>query len=84
GLFAFGTNEVVIIGPDAGSRNQELHKNYLPQAVFMGSAGDENLPLLEGKRKDNKTMIYVCSNKTCRMPSEKTEQAMAQLQPAFK
>jgi uncharacterized protein len=79
GLFAYGTNEVVIIGPEAKSKNVELHKNYYPQAVFMGSTGDENLPLLEGKKSGNKTLIYVCTNKTCKRPLEEPSDAAKEL-----
>jgi uncharacterized protein YyaL (SSP411 family) len=76
GLFAYGTNEVVIAGPDAVDKNMQLHKNYFPQAIFMGTAGEENLALIRGKLVTGKTLIYVCTNKTCRRPLENTEEAV--------
>lgn len=79
GQWAYGTNEVAIVGPQALSMNAALQKNYLPQAVFAGSEGMENLPLLQGKKSTGNTLIYVCTNGTCKRPVAEVAAALQQL-----
>jgi uncharacterized protein YyaL (SSP411 family) len=79
GLFSFGSNELAVMGKDAIVKSVELQKNYLPLSYFMGSVSEENLPLLEGKQTDARTVIYVCINKTCKQPVEETGRALEQL-----
>ena len=79
GLFSYGTNEVAIVGKDALIKNLDLQKNYLPLSVFLGSTKDENLALLKGKMSDTRTLIYVCTNKTCKRPVEEVQNALNQL-----
>ena len=81
GLKAYGTNEVAIMGEDAEKKNIELQKSYLPTCFFMGGADKEDLPLLEGKLSGNMTMIYVCTNKTCKMPVDEVGKALKQIRP---
>lgn len=82
-MFAYGTQEVAIMGKDAPGKNQELQRNYLPLSIFMGSTQDENLPLLKGKNKESQTLIYVCTNRTCKRPVEETGAALDQLVHSF-
>jgi uncharacterized protein YyaL (SSP411 family) len=79
GMYANGTYEVAITGKDALAKNQELQKNYLPQSIYLGSIQEENLPLLQSKVKEGKTLIYVCVNKTCKRPVESVHHALRQL-----
>jgi uncharacterized protein len=80
GWFAYGTNEVAIVGKEAVQKNVVLQKTYLPMALFLGSTDQENLPLVQGKYIPGKTFIYVCTNKTCRLPVEETKAALGQLE----
>lgn len=80
-LFANGTFEIVLIGKDAIAKNKELQKKYLPNCVVMGATNEENLPLLENKLNENKTLIYVCTNKVCKRPLEDVANALKQLNP---
>jgi uncharacterized protein YyaL (SSP411 family) len=79
GWYSYGTNEIAIIGKEALKKNRELQKTYLPQALFLGSENEENLPLLEGKKAGGNTLIYVCTNKTCKLPVEETVLALKQV-----
>jgi len=79
GLFSHGTYEVVVMGKDAISKNKELQKKYLPNCVIMGETDKENLPLLENKMPENKTLIYVCTNKVCKKPVENVSEAWNQV-----
>ncbi|MEO8405370.1 MAG: thioredoxin domain-containing protein [Chitinophagaceae bacterium] len=79
GLFSYGTNEVAIVGQQALTKNLALQKEYLPASLFMGSPGVEDIPFLEGKRKDGHTLIYVCTNGACKKPEEDVYSALKQL-----
>ena len=77
---AKGMAEVVIVGNDAEKMRKELHSHYLPFVLTLGTITKSNLPLFEGREsKDNKTRIYVCFNKTCKLPVERVEDALHQL-----
>ena len=78
-LFSHGTYEVAVMGKDAVTKNIELQKRYLPDCIIMGNTDEENLPLLEGKLKDDRTFIYVCTNKICKRPVEDVTSALNQI-----
>ncbi|MBK9254083.1 MAG: thioredoxin domain-containing protein [Saprospiraceae bacterium] len=72
--------EVVITGPDALKRSLEMQKEYLPNAIFVGSQDDKQLPLLQGKSvSTTQTNIFVCVNKTCQLPVTETSDALNQV-----
>jgi uncharacterized protein YyaL (SSP411 family) len=71
--------EVAIVGNDWQQRLSAMQKNYLPNAIYLGGNNEGNLPLLENKLMDGKTMIYVCENKTCRRPVEDAAEALEQI-----
>ena len=75
GKMIYPSYEVAILGEDALSLNHEIQKVYLPVTVFAGGTS-ENLPLLEHRLTDNKTVIYVCQNKTCNLPVYSVNDAM--------
>ena len=79
GLFSQGTYEVVVMGKNAIAKNKELQKKYLPDCVIMGETDKENLPLLENKLPENRTLIYVCTNKICKRPVENVIEALRQI-----
>ncbi|MCB0408623.1 MAG: thioredoxin domain-containing protein [Flavobacteriales bacterium] len=72
--------EVAICGKDAFVKLAELNQYYLPNKLMIGSIEKSNLPLLEGKQVNEKTMLYVCYNKSCQKPTDKVEEAITQLQ----
>ncbi|NJN42450.1 MAG: thioredoxin domain-containing protein, partial [Flammeovirgaceae bacterium] len=72
--------EVVIVGKDAASIRQEMVKEYLPFTVFMGTTTTSDLPLIKEKTSPNdKTTIYVCYNKTCKLPVHTVAEALQQI-----
>lgn len=75
GLMATGVYEVAITGGQSAERNRELQKKYLPTAIFLGGQS-ENLPLLENKVVPEKTIIYVCRNKVCKLPVTGVDKAL--------
>jgi len=68
--------EVAIVGDNAKQKVTELNKTYLPNKLIAGSTSENNMPLLENRYNPEKTFIYVCVNKACKLPVEKVEQAI--------
>ena len=71
----YGTHEVAIVGDKALLQNRLLQKEYLPNALFAGGAA-ENLPLLESKKVEGETRIYVCRDKVCKLPTTDLSEAL--------
>ena len=78
GLMSHTNYEVVIMGKDALQKNIGLQKNYLPSCLFMGGE-EENLPLLENKLSVDNTLIYVCTDKVCKLPAKDVTKALQQI-----
>ncbi len=75
-----GMAEVVIVGNDLEDIRKELHQHPLPFVLTLGTKTKSDLPLFEGREsKDGKTMIYVCFNKTCKLPVSTVKEALDQL-----
>jgi uncharacterized protein YyaL (SSP411 family) len=51
----------------------------LPNVFLSGGKNEGKLSLLEGKLVEGKTTIYVCQNKTCKLPVTDVKQALAQI-----
>ena len=72
--------EVVIIGPDHDKLRRQFHGGFHPFAITMGTAAESKLPLLEGKvALDGLATIYVCFNKTCKLPVHSVADAEKQM-----
>jgi hypothetical protein len=72
--FIYPPYEVAILGPKAQSLRNKMAKEFNPDVLFLGG-NEENLPLLENKLVENETYIYVCKNKTCKLPTQSVEKA---------
>ncbi len=75
--------EVAIVGSDAKQKNKELQLEYLGNTLFLGSEKEENLELLKDKYQDDITMIYVCQNKTCKLPVSQSVDALPLISHQF-
>ncbi|MEM7109031.1 MAG: thioredoxin domain-containing protein [Bacteroidota bacterium] len=74
------TAEISIVGPTAKEVQQQFVKRYLPNKVVMGAETESDLPLMKSKYAMNgETTIYVCYNKTCKLPVTSVEKAYQQL-----
>lgn len=71
--------EIAIVGEDAEKLNREFNKNFLPHALLLGGNNEGNLPLLKNKLLEGETLIYVCQNKTCKLPARTVEHALQQM-----
>ena len=71
--------EVAIVGKDFKSKRKELDQHYLPNVFLSGGKTEGNLPLLENKLIQGQTTIYVCRNKTCKLPVTEMQKAIKQI-----
>ncbi len=76
-----GFSEVVISGSEVHIMRKELHQHYNPFSLTLGTRSSSTLPLLQGREaRDGKTLIYVCFNKTCKLPVDNVRKALSQLE----
>lgn len=74
------TAEIVVIGDKSIAMSAKVMKKYHPNKIMMGSLTASELPLLKDKVAiDGKTTIYVCFNKTCKLPVTSVEEALEQI-----
>ena len=71
--------EIAIVGKDAHDKTMQMNTRYNPNTLFIGSFKESNLELLEGKYVEGTTMIYVCENKVCQLPTTEIKQALKQI-----
>lgn len=70
-------NEIVICGKYAEQKRIELNRFYMPNRVLAGSVdGRSALPLLEQRYVEDKTLLYVCENRACKLPVEQVPEAI--------
>lgn len=67
--------EVVIIGKDAAHYLKELRRDYWPNALFIATEEENDLPLTKNRSVPGKTLIYICENKVCQYPVETVAEA---------
>ncbi len=72
--------EVAIMGNNAEDIRKEMAKEYLPNALLLGGKTEGTLALLKLKLQKGKTMIYVCKNKTCKLPVNNSKDALNQME----
>ena len=69
--------EVAIIGENSIDQVKKINLKYIPNKLIIGSKSENNLPLLKNRYVEGKTLIYVCVNKACKMPTESLEEAIS-------
>ena len=72
--------EIVIIGPEAKELGQKLNNYYIPNKIISGSFTTSDQSPFEHKTMINgETTIYVCYDKSCKLPVTTIEKALEQL-----
>jgi uncharacterized protein YyaL (SSP411 family) len=66
--------ELAVCGADALDYNSSLNELYLPHVLIAGTETESNLPFLKDRLVADKTLFYVCQNKTCDFPKENFEE----------
>ncbi|MBD3748673.1 MAG: thioredoxin domain-containing protein [Sphingobacteriales bacterium] len=72
-----GSFEIAITGEEWTLKRQDLEKIYIPNKIILG--GEQgNLPLLQDKFV-GETRIFVCKDKTCRLPVSDVSEVIKQI-----
>jgi len=71
--------EVAIVGPDHQAVRKEFDKHYFPNVFLSGGATEGQLTLLANKLVPGKTILYVCRDKVCKLPTTDLQQALKQI-----
>ena len=69
--------EVAIVGENSIDQVKKINLKYIPNKLIIGSKSENNLPLLKNRYVEGKTLIYVCVNKACKIPTESLEEAVS-------
>ncbi len=77
--FTSPLNEIAITGDKFKTMRREFDQHYLPDVIFLGGNTESKLALLENKLIPGQTTIYVCRNKTCKMPVTEVAKALQQI-----
>jgi len=67
---------IAISGNEFAEKAQEMNKIYSPNKLLVGSESESELPLLQGRYSESKTLIYVCSGKSCELPVKSVKEAI--------
>ncbi len=70
---AYPVLEVAISGSSAREKVLELESHFLPHLLICASPVESFLPLLENRFKPGETWLYVCENRSCKLPVTSTE-----------
>ena len=68
--------EVAITGKLAFTFRDKINKKYLPNMVILGAEKTSQLELLKERFSEDRTLVYVCENKTCLLPFSSTGEAI--------
>ena len=71
--------QVAIVGSEALEKRAAMNPHYLPHAFFLGAKKEGDLELLQNKRVEGKTRIYVCRDRECKRPVTDVKKALDQL-----
>jgi hypothetical protein len=77
--FTEGYFEVAVSGLNAKEKIKDINHKYIPNKLICASTTKSNLPLLQHRYVAGKTLIYVCVNKTCQLPTEDVHTAFNQI-----
>lgn len=68
--------EVTIVGNDYEKLRSQLDDKFLPNVLLLGGKDEGTLEAVQGKLIEGETMIYVCKNKVCKMPTNQVSEAL--------
>ena len=68
--------EVTIVGNNVNTKLKELYKHGILNTIFSLGQSESNLPLVKNRFVVGKTLIYVCENNACKLPTESVDEAL--------
>lgn len=72
--FSEGKKELAICSEEALNMTKRINAIYLPNILVAGTDKISNLPFLQDRFKEGKSLFYLCQNRTCELPSENIEE----------
>lgn len=72
--------EVAIVGENYKEIAEELRKHYLPNTILAGTKRESTIGILQNRYSHDSTFIYICEKGACKLPVEKADKALKQLQ----
>jgi uncharacterized protein len=69
--------EVAITGKLTITFRDKLNREYMPNMVLLGAEKDSGLELLKERFATDRTLVYVCENKTCLYPFSSVGEAIS-------
>jgi uncharacterized protein len=76
---SFPFYELGVVGENSEKEREKIGKHFLPNIILFGSRDESSLEILENRYIKGKTLFYVCENRTCKLPVEDFESAVAQI-----
>lgn len=70
--------QVVVTGENAVQVSAELQKFYLPHVIFAGGK-ELSFPVTSDKMSSDQTIIYICFEGTCLLPTNDISEALKQI-----
>jgi uncharacterized protein YyaL (SSP411 family) len=77
--FSEQNKELAICGVNAKELSKIINKIYIPNVLLAGIDKPSNLPFLKDRFVANKTLFYVCQNRTCETPTNDLEKVVSDL-----
>jgi len=71
-----------IIGQDSKAVRAKFYPQFLPNVSFAGGTKASEVPVLKERFKENQTLIYVCRERECLLPTSDVNEALELLKPA--
>jgi len=73
--------EIAILGDEYLNFAEQIQNKFIPNKMIVASADAGDLPLLQNRKPiDGKTTLYVCFNKSCKLPVNSVNEALDQLE----
>lgn len=67
--------EIAVVGDNASTVVKQLQSYYIPNKLIAASESSSNLPLLKSRFSEGNTLIYICQNSVCKLPTDDIEKA---------
>ena len=67
--------EIAIVGKKASEKITNFNSRYIPNTMIAGSIEKSEIPILKDRYIKDETYIYVCENKSCKLPVQDVQNA---------
>ncbi|NNT71384.1 thioredoxin domain-containing protein [Flavobacterium sp. IMCC34852] len=71
--------ELAICGEKAFDYLAQINQQYLPNIVTAGTVADSKLPFLEHRFVKNQSLLYLCQNKSCDLPTTDLQEIIKEI-----